>query len=331
MTTQTIPIELTRPGPLPVVYATAGDIYSRRIALQLYSSGTPYTPPEGTTCLIGWRRPDGVAGNYDTITESDGESTHNAWQLEGSTLTIELADKVCAQTGDTAVNVALIGTDGSRLHTWELVCRVERGAVADSDHGYQPSETATEAADRAEKAAQAAEATLGQVQTSISKATEAATQEAKAAAQQAEDALGQVQSRIDQATTEATRAAEQAATQAQTEAGNAEASAGRAEAAAEKLEETLKTGPVVSVNGKTGTVTLTAKDLQALPLPDAPQAGQVLVVKEVAEDGSVTLETKASVGGGFVLMEDEEIPPEERTEHTLYFQVTDKHDSGVTA
>ena len=140
MTTQTIPVELTRPGPLPVVYATAGDIYSRRIALQLYSSGTPYTPPEGTTCLIGWRRPDGVAGNYDTITESDGESTHNAWQLEGSTLTIELSDKVCARQGDTSLNVALIGTDGSRLHTWELICGQpgRQPALRERHRGRQP-------------------------------------------------------------------------------------------------------------------------------------------------------------------------------------------------
>lgn len=302
MTTQTIPIELTRPGPLPVVYATAGDIYSRRIALQLYSSGAPCTPPEGTTCLIGWRRADGTAGHYDAITESDGQTTHNAWQLEGSTLTIELADKVCAQEGDTAVNVALMGADGSRLHTWELICRVERGAVADSEDGSQPSESATEAANRAEQAAK-----------------------------QAEDTLGQVQGRIDQAAAAATQEAQSAARQAQSAADQANAAAGRAEAAAAELDGILQDGPVVSVNGKTGRVTLTAQDLQALPLPDAPQAGQVLVVKEVAGDGSVTLETKASVGGGFVLMEDEEIPPEERTEHTLYFQVTDKHDSGVTA
>ena len=302
MTTQTIPVELTRPGPLPVVYATAGDIYSRRIALQLYSSGTPYTPPEGTTCLIGWRRPDGVAGNYDTITESDGESTHNAWQLEGSTLTIELSDKVCARQGDTSLNVALIGTDGSRLHTWELICRVERGAVADSQDGSQPSESATEAANRAEEAAK-----------------------------QANDALDQVQDRIDQAATSASQDAQNAAQQAQNAAAQAGTAADRAEAAAAELNGILEDGPVVSVNGKTGRVTLTAKDIQALPTPATPQAGQVLVVKEVAADGSVTLETKASVGGGFVLMEDEEIPPEERTEHTLYFQVTDKHDSGVTA
>ncbi len=302
MTTQTIPIELTRPGPLPLLYATAGDIYSRKVALQLYDGGAPYTPPAGTTCLIGWRRPDGIAGNYDTITEADGEGTHNAWQLEGSTLTFELSDKICAQEGDTAVNVALIGTDGSRLHTWELICRVERGAVADSEDGSQPSESATEAANRAEQAAK-----------------------------QAEDALDQVQGRIDQATADATQEAQSAAQQAQNAADQANAAAGRAEAAAAELDGILQDGPVVSVNGKTGRVTLTAKDLQALPLPDAPQAGQVLVVKEVAEDGSVTLETKDSVGGGFVLMEDEEIPPEERTEHTLYFQVTDKHDSGVTA
>lgn len=181
MTTQTIPIELTRPGPLPVVYATAGDIYSRRIALQLYSSGTPCTPPEGTTCLIGWRRADGTTGHYDTITESDGESTHNAWQLEGSTLTIELADKVCARPGDTAVNVALIGTDGSRLHTWELCCRVARGAVADADDPTKPSESATDAANRAEAAAAEAQDSAADLADAVARA-EAAAQRAEAVA-----------------------------------------------------------------------------------------------------------------------------------------------------
>ena len=88
---------------------------------------------------------------------------------------------------------------------------------------------------------------------------------------------------------------------------------------------------MVSVNGKTGRVTLTAKDIQALPTPATPQAGQVLVVKEVAADGSVTLETKGNLGGGFTLIDSGEFPTEGLTEHTLYFQVTDKHDGGVTA
>ena len=294
MTTQTIPVELTRPGPLPVVYATAGDIYSRRIALQLYSSGTPYTPPEGTTCLIGWRRADGTTGHYDTITESDGESTHNAWQLDSSTLTIELADKVCAQEGDTAVNVALIGQDGSRLHTWELICRVERGAVADSEDGSQPSESATEAANRAEQAAKDAEAALGQVDDKIDAAVQGVTDEAQ-----------------------------QAAKDAAASAGQAAASAGKVDEALKELDGMLEDGPVMSVNGKTGRVTLTAADVQALGLPAAPKAGQLLVIEAVGEDGSITVGTADSAPGGGLVVSDTYIPVEDRTEGMLYFFLDD--------
>lgn len=55
-TTQNIPIELTQPGPPAVLYAAAGDQYSRLAALSLYVEGQPYTPPAGTSCIIGWRR-----------------------------------------------------------------------------------------------------------------------------------------------------------------------------------------------------------------------------------------------------------------------------------
>ena len=292
--TQIMDIELARPGYLAPVYATAGDQYSRRIALQLYSSGTPYTPPEGTTCLIGWRRADGTAGHYDTITESDGESTHNAWQLEGSTLTIELADKVCAQKGDTAVNVALIGTDGSRLHTWELICRVERGAVADSEDGSQPSESASEAANRAEQAAK-----------------------------QAEDTLGQVDDKIDAAVRGVTDEAQQAAKDAAASAGQAAASAGKVDEALKELDGMLEDGPVMSVNGKTGRVTLTAADVQALGLPAAPKAGQLLVIEAVGEDGSITVGTADSAPGGGLVVSDTYIPVEDRTEGMLYFFLDD--------
>lgn len=292
--TQIMDIELARPGYLAPVYATAGDQYSRRIALQLYSSGAPYTPPEGTTCLIGWRRADGTAGHYDTITESDGESTHNAWQLEGSTLTIELADKVCAQKGDTAVNVALIGTDGSRLHTWELICRVERGAVADSEDGSQPSESASEAANRAEQAAK-----------------------------QAEDTLGQVDDKIDAAVRGVTDEAQQAAKDAAASAGQAAASAGKVDEALKELDGMLEDGPVMSVNGKTGRVTLTAADVQALGLPAAPKAGQLLVIEAVGEDGSITVGTADSAPGGGLVVSDTYIPVEDRTEGMLYFFLDD--------
>ena len=213
--TQIMDIELARPGYLTPVYATAGDKYSRFVEMHLYENGAPYTPPSGTTCLVGWRREGGAAGNYSTITESDETSTRAAYELEGSVLTVELSEDVCRLPGKVYLNVALQGTNGERLHTWELLCSVEHGAVADSESGDQPSESASEAADRAEAAAAEAEAALGQVDGKIDAAVAGVTAEAQQAAQ------------------------------------DAAASAEKVDAALEELDGMLEDGPVVSVNGKT--------------------------------------------------------------------------------
>lgn len=298
--TQIMDIELARPGLLAPVYATAGDKYSRFVEMHLYSNGAPYTPPSGTTCLVGWRREGGAAGNYSTITESDETSTHSAYQLEGSVLTVELSEDVCRLPGKVYLNVALQGTGGERLHTWELLCSVEHGAVADSESGDQPSESASEAADRAEAAAADAEAALGQVDDKINAAVEGVTDEAQQAAQSAAASAGQ-----------------------------AAASAEKVDAALEELDGMLTDGPVVSVNGKTGRVTLTAADVQALGLPAAPQVGQLLVIEAVGEDGSVTVGTADSAPGGGLVVSDTYIPVENRTEGMLYF-FTDSDSSEVT-
>lgn len=155
-TTQTVPIELTRPGPPGVLYATAGDQYSRLAALPLYEGGAPYTPPAGTSCTIGWRRrATGAVGSYSLILLPDG-STRPAWTLSGNVLTIELDWQLCLQAGAVEVNVALTGPDGSRLHTWEMLCQVGRGAVAEASDPTAPNEAASTAADRAEEAARQA-------------------------------------------------------------------------------------------------------------------------------------------------------------------------------
>lgn len=156
--TQIVRIDLTSPGGFaPVIHAVAGDIYSRFVRMELYQGGVLYEPPSGTTCVIGWRRGE-TYGAYSSILEEDGSSSHPAWELEDNVLTIELDWHVCQHPGDVAVNVSLNGEGGSRLHTWELCCRVARGAVADADDPTKPSESASEAADRAEAAAADAEA-----------------------------------------------------------------------------------------------------------------------------------------------------------------------------
>ena len=127
--TQIMDIELARPGLLAPVYATAGDKYSRFVEMHLYSNGAPYTPPSGTTCLVGWRREGGACGNYSTITESDETSTHAAYELDGSVLTVELSEDVCRLPGRVYLNVALQGTDGERLHTAEAQIGGEFGRI----------------------------------------------------------------------------------------------------------------------------------------------------------------------------------------------------------
>lgn len=179
-TTQNIPIELTQPGPPAVLYAAAGDQYSRLAALSLYVEGQPYTPPAGTSCIIGWRRASGAVGSYSQIMDPDG-TTRSAWNLSGSVLTIELDWNLCRQAGPVAVNVALVGPDGSRLHTWELLCMVQRGAVADASDPTAPNEAASSAASRAEKAAQQAVQAANLLASAADRA-EAAAQRAEAIA-----------------------------------------------------------------------------------------------------------------------------------------------------
>lgn len=180
--TEIVDIELTSPGgPPPVVHAVAGDIYSRFVEMHLFAAGVPFEPPDGTTCIIGWRRTDTDYGAYNSIMEDDGKTSHEAYSFDGSVLTIELDWHVCQKAGNVAVNVSLNGEGGSRLHTWELICRVARGAVADADDPTKPSESATEAANRAEAAAAEAQDSAADLADAVKRA-EAAAQRAEALA-----------------------------------------------------------------------------------------------------------------------------------------------------
>ena len=180
--TEIVDIELTSPGgPPPVVHAVAGDIYSRFVEMHLFAAGVPFEPPDGTTCIIGWRRTDTDYGAYNSIMEDDGKTSHDAYSFDGSVLTIELDWHVCQKAGNVAVNVSMNGEGGSRLHTWELVCRVARGAVADADDPTKPSESATDAANRAEQAAADAQDSAANLEDAVKRA-EAAAQRAESLA-----------------------------------------------------------------------------------------------------------------------------------------------------
>ena len=178
--TQIIDVELSRPGWQANIFAVAGDMYSRYIEVHLYNGGQPYEPPSGTTCMIGWWRNDTEFGSYNSVMTEDG-STRQAWSIDGNVVTIELNWQIAQKAGKVGVNVALIGTDGSRISTWEMLCDVQRGPVAEADDPTLPSESATDAANRAEAAAAEAQDSAANLADAVKRA-EAAAQRAESLA-----------------------------------------------------------------------------------------------------------------------------------------------------
>ena len=178
--TQIIDVELSRPGWQANIFAVAGDMYSRYIEVHLYNGGQTYEPPSGTTCMIGWWRNDTEFGSYNSVMTEDG-STRQAWSIDGNVVTIELNWQIAQKAGKVGVNVALIGTDGSRISTWEMLCDVQRGPVADADDPTKPSESATDAANRAEAAAAEAQDSAADLADAVKRA-EAAAQRAESLA-----------------------------------------------------------------------------------------------------------------------------------------------------
>ena len=178
--TQIIDVELSRPGWQANIFAVAGDMYSRYIEVHLYNGGQPYEPPSGTTCMIGWWRNDTEFGSYNSVM-TDDHSTRQAWSIDGNVVTIELNWQIAQKAGKVGVNVALIGTDGSRISTWEMLCDVQRGPVAEADDPTLPSESATDAANRAEAAAAEAQDSAANLEDAVKRA-EAAAQRAESLA-----------------------------------------------------------------------------------------------------------------------------------------------------
>ncbi len=178
--TQIIDVELSRPGWQANIFAVAGDMYSRYIEVHLYNGGQPYEPPSGTTCMIGWWRNDTEFGSYNSVM-TDDHSTRQAWSIDGNVVTIELNWQIAQKAGKVSVNVALIGTDGSRISTWEMLCDVQRGPVAEADDPTLPSESATDAANRAEQAAADAQDSAANLEDAVKRA-EAAAQRAESLA-----------------------------------------------------------------------------------------------------------------------------------------------------
>lgn len=147
--TKKIRIDLANQGGLDflsTIHAVQGDAYSRLVAFELYNGGEKYTPPEGTTAIVRYRKEDGTRGNYDVL--PDGSS---AYTINGNMLTVALAPQVCIVPGLVQLAVGLI-SGNAEINTFSVRVVVQpnpgityqsethlklAGTVADS--GWEPN------------------------------------------------------------------------------------------------------------------------------------------------------------------------------------------------
>lgn len=241
---QTIKLDLQRQSILTPLKAKQNDRYSRFFKLELWDNSTEFQLPEGAVFTLRYVVPSGC-GWYDAITEIDGKKTHSAFSVDGSSITIELAEAVLTKPGRGAVSLQIHTVAGYRIGSWNIPIEIEEDPCSDQNivaSDYYNVLTAQVAL------------TL-QYRNAAEKAATAAAQSAENASNKAVDAnnsAGAADTSAKAAKTSETNAAASAST-ATTKATAADASA--------KAAKTSETNAAASAN--TATTKATAADTSA--------------------------------------------------------------------
>ncbi len=191
--TQTITIDLARPGDGPTIHAKQGDRRARQAAIALLSSGTSWTVPAGTAGLVRYRKPDGTCGLYDKTPDGGQAVT-----VQGSTLLVELAPQMLTVPGPVRCEVTLFTQDDALLSTFTFYVQVQ-GTVLTSEelesadyYNFSSLRQINEALDRLNQQVSGAQTAANEARTAAvaaKAAAEAAQTAAQVAQAEAEKAL----------------------------------------------------------------------------------------------------------------------------------------------
>lgn len=126
---QTLAIDLAKPGIPKVVYAMQGEGYTRTVSLRISDDGVQWTPPSDAAYQVSYCKPDGKGGTYSSYTT---DSTKPAVEISGGRLDVVLIPQMLQVAGRVRVEVhmqhAAIMSYAERLSTFTFYVMVQASA-----------------------------------------------------------------------------------------------------------------------------------------------------------------------------------------------------------
>lgn len=162
--TKNITLDLLETGSPVIIKAKQNDRNTRYIAAHLYVDGLAYPVPSGTEIAFRYKKPDGTAGFYDTLTDNSPAIT-----VSGNTVTVELVEQVLTAAGCVHCEINMYNAASEKLTTFTFEIAVEESVLTDTEiissdyYNVLTAEIAkalqavTDATEQAENAAQSAQ------------------------------------------------------------------------------------------------------------------------------------------------------------------------------
>lgn len=126
---QTLAIDLAKPGIPKVVYAMQGEGYTRTVSLRISDDGVQWTPPSDAAYQVSYCKPDGKGGTYSSYTT---DSTKPAVEVSGGRLDVVLIPQMLQVAGRVRVEVhmqhAAVMAYAERLSTFTFYVMVQASA-----------------------------------------------------------------------------------------------------------------------------------------------------------------------------------------------------------
>lgn len=120
--THKISLDMAFRGVAPRIDAVQGDTNSRVLEVTLYSGGHPWEVPAGVSVAIGYHKPDGTAGVYDTLPDETP-----AVSVSGNVVSVTLAPQLLSVSGVTVAHLLFHDADLNRLGSYPILICVSQG------------------------------------------------------------------------------------------------------------------------------------------------------------------------------------------------------------